>query len=118
MDEFRPWGMDTRQFCLLMHLSQFAGFFIPFAGLILPIVMWATNKDMSEEVDEHGKTILNWIISLVIYSVICFILAFFLIGIFLAIVLVILGIIFPIIGAVQAGNGQLWKYPLAIRFIS
>lgn len=116
-EDFRPWGMHVNQFCLVMHLSQFAGFVVPFAGLILPIVMWATNKDESEMVDQHGKEILNWIISVVIYSIVAFILSFILIGIFLALALFVLGIIFPIIGAVQAGNGKFYNYPLSITFV-
>ncbi len=116
--QFRPWGMELRQFCLLMHLAQFAGYIVPFAGLILPIVMWAGNKDQSEEVDEHGKAILNWIISLLLYSFITFILVFFFIGFLLMFALIAISIIFPIIGAVKAGNGERYEYPLAIKFIS
>lgn len=117
-DEFRPWGMETKQFCMLMHLAQFAGYIIPFAGLILPIVMWASNKDQSDEVDRHGKAILNWIISLFVYSIVTFILVFFFIGIILIFALFALSILFPILGAVKAGNGEYYDYPLAINFIS
>ena len=28
--DFKPWGMNINQFCMLMHLSQFAGFIFPF----------------------------------------------------------------------------------------
>ena len=114
----RPWGMDQKQFCMLMHLAQFAGYVVPLAGLILPIVMWATNKDLNHEVDIHGKAILNWIISLFIYSIVAFILAFAFIGFFLLFALMAISIIFPIIGAVKAGNGEYYEYPLAIKFIN
>lgn len=114
----RPWGMEIRQFCLLLHLSQFAGYLVPFAGLILPIVMWTTNKDQNPEVDKHGKSILNWIISLIIYSIVATVLTFVLIGIPILFVLMALSIIFPIIGAVKAGNGEYYDYPLSIKFLS
>ena len=55
------------QFCTFMHLAQFAGLIVPFASIVLPIVMWTTNKDKSELIDQHGKHILNWIISSFIY---------------------------------------------------
>ena len=29
-----PWGMELNQYCMLMHLSQFSGFFISFKGEI------------------------------------------------------------------------------------
>lgn len=31
--------------------------------------------------------------------------------------LVIMSIVFPIIGAVKANNGELWEYPLTIKFL-
>ena len=101
---------------MLMHLSQLAGFCIPGAGLVLPIVMWAVNKDDSTEIDMHGKVILNWMISALIYSVILFILIFVIIGIFGFLILLLFDIIFVVIGAVNASEGKLWKYPLSIQF--
>lgn len=117
-DEFRPWGMDVNQFSMFMHLAQFAGIIIPFAGLVLPIVMWLTNKDESEIVDMHGKNILNWMISCVIYGFAGFILVFFLIGIPVLVALGICNLIFIIIGAVKANEGVVYKYPLAINFLN
>ncbi len=115
-DDAMIWGMRSNTFNLLMHLSQLLNF-IPSAGIIVPIVMWALNKDNSPAVDAHGKVIINWILSLLVYGVICFILTFVLIGALGFMVLAALGIIFPIIGAVKANNGELWPYPLSINFI-
>ena len=116
-DHFRPWGMETNQFCMLMHLAQFAGFLVPFAGLVLPIVMWATNKDQSELVDLHGKNILNWIISSVIYVAISMLLMIVFIGFLTFAAYCICAIIFIIIGAIKANEGIVYKYPLALNFI-
>jgi uncharacterized protein len=115
--DFKPWGMEINQFCMLLHLSQFAGYVVPMAGTVLPIIMWATNKDQSELIDKHGKNILNWMISSFIYMIVGFILVFVFIGIPLLIALAICSIIFIIIGAVKANDGIIYKYPLAIDFI-
>jgi uncharacterized Tic20 family protein len=115
--EFKPWGMEQNQFCMLLHLSQFAGFAIPLAGIALPIVMWATNKDQSELVDKQGKNILNWMISSFIYIAISVILSFVLIGIPLLIVIGICSFIFTVIGAITASNGNIYEYPLTMTFI-
>lgn len=115
--DYKPWGMEVNQFCMLMHLSQLAGYVIPVAGLVLPIVMWATNKDQSKIVDLHGKNILNWIISSIIYLVISTILVFLLIGIPLLFAIAICTLIFSIVGAVKANSGELYKYPLSFSFI-
>jgi len=118
MDEFKPWGMQTNTFLMLMHLSQLSSFIVPGAGFVLPIVMWATNKDESVEVDRHGRVILNWMLSALIYSVICVALMLVIIGVFLLWALVLLNLIFVIIAAVNANDGKLWPYPLSIRFFS
>lgn len=113
----QPWGMKEEQFSMFMHLSQFAGVAVPLAGLVLPIVMWATNKEDSELVNEHGKNIINWMISLIIYFAIAIPLCFLFIGIPIVMLLAFFSILFPIIGTVKASNGQIYKYPLAIKFL-
>ncbi|WP_317929867.1 DUF4870 domain-containing protein [Halioxenophilus sp. WMMB6] len=116
MDDYKPWGMVTNTFLMLMHLSQLAGFVVPGAGLVLPIVMWATNKDQSPEVDRHGKNILNWMISLTIYSIVSCILIIIFVGFLALLALMILDLIFVILAAVKANEGELWPYPLSIKF--
>jgi len=116
--EHKPWGMEENTFCMLLHLSQFLGFFIPLAGLILPIVMWATEKNNSETIDAHGKNLLNFFISYLIYFVVSIVLAMVVVGFVLLAVLFVLAIVFPIIAAVKANQGTVWKYPLCIQFFS
>jgi len=117
MNDIRPWGMDVKTFLTVLHLSQFAGFVLPGAGLILPIIMWAVNKDLHEDIDKHGKVIVNWILSALIYSVICGILTVVVVGVVGLIAIALCGLIFPIVGAVNANNGKLWPYPLSIKLI-
>ena len=108
------WGMTENTYCMLMHLSQFLSF--SGAGVIVPIVMWAINKDQSPAIDQHGKNILNFIISILIYSFVSGLLTLIVIGIIPLIAIVIAAIACPIIAAVKANNGEYWPYPLCIRF--
>jgi uncharacterized Tic20 family protein len=117
VDDVKYWGMDQNMFCMFMHLSQFSSCLIPGAGLVLPIVMWATNKDSSPTIDQHGKNIINWMISALIYMAISFVLTTILIGFVGLFVVGLLAVIFPIIGAVKANSGISWKYPLTFNFI-
>jgi uncharacterized Tic20 family protein len=110
------WGMPLNTYCMLLHLSQLSSIIVPGLGFVLPIVMWATNKDKNAEIDRHGKVTINWMISLFIYSLICGVLWIVIIGMLGFFVLVILNLIFAIIAAVKANNGELWVYPLSIRF--
>ena len=110
---------DEKQMGLILHLSQLANIIIPPAGIIAPIVIWQINKDKMPALDAHGKMIANWIISSVIYWFVSIILIFvFLIGLIPMLGLMIAGIAFPIIGALKANNnGELWEYPLTIKFL-
>jgi len=116
-NDYKPWGMEVNQFCMLMHLAQLAGYAIPLAGLVLPIIMWATNKDKSDIVDQHGKNILNWIISSIIYVFVCILLMIVFIGFFALIAFAICSLIFIVLGAIKANDGEIYKYPFAINFI-
>lgn len=111
------WGMNEKTFVIVLHLSQFAGFIVPYAGFVLPLVMWLTNRDKNVLIDEHGKNIVNWLISATLYAIVAGILILLLIGVPLLIGIAILAIIFPIIGAVKASDEQFWKYPFIIKFL-
>ena len=113
----KPWGMEVNNYLMLMHLSQFSGFIVPFAGLVMPLIMWLTNNEKFSEVDRHGKMIINWLISALIYGMIAGLFTLVFIGIPLLIVLGLLMMIFPIIGAIKAAKGELWPYPLTLSFI-
>lgn len=108
---------ETRQWAMFLHLSQLAGFVVPVAGLIVPILIWQLKKGEMPELDIHGKIVVNWIISELIYAAICAVLVFLLIGLLLFIPLAIIAVAFPIVGAIKANNGRAWKYPLSISFL-
>ena len=78
--------------------------------------VWATNKDHSNAIDQHGRVIFNWLLSFLIYSVIAVMLLVILIGVPLLWLLGVLHLVFTILGAVRANEGRLWAYPLSINF--
>lgn len=108
---------SEKQYAMFLHLSQFAGSIIPGLGWILPLVLWLTKKDSSVFIDTNGKIVMNWIISYAIYAIIAGVLVLIGIGIVLLIALLICNLVFIIIGAVRAGKGEIWPYPLSINFI-
>ena len=107
---------QTRQWAMLLHLSLLAGIMIPYAGYVVPIVIWQLKKDELPGIDAHGRVAVNWMISWVIYTLVSAVLILVLIGIPLLLVLMVLHVVFPIIGAVKANEGELWQYPLSIKF--
>ncbi|THD68036.1 DUF4870 domain-containing protein [Robertkochia marina] len=52
----------------IIHISTFSKYFIPFGNFILPLILWISNKDRSEFIDENGKNALNFQISILLYS--------------------------------------------------
>lgn len=110
------WGMPLNTYCMLLHLSQLSSIVIPGLGFILPIVLWAANKDQHPDIDRHGKVTVNWLISAFIYYVVCVILIVMFVGILGIIVLGILNLIFAIVAGIKANNGELWVYPLSFKF--
>lgn len=110
-------GLQENAYLMLMHLSQFAGWILPGLGFVLPIAMWLTNKDENENVDKHGKNILNFTLSYFIYTAIAGILVIIAVGLLLLVVLGVVVTIAIIVAAVKAYNREYWDYPLTIRFL-
>jgi uncharacterized protein len=106
----------ARQWAMFLHLSTLGGFVAPGVGFVAPIVIWQIKKTDYPELDPHGKNVANWLISSVIYGIICTLLLAVFVGFFLLLILGALGIIFPIVAAIKANNGEVWKYPLSISF--
>ncbi len=109
-------SLDVNVWSMYIHLSQFCGYIIPFAGLIVPIVLWQTKKGESEVIDKHGKIVLNWILTELIYGFVIGLLCLLFIGFLLIPALAVVAIVFPIIGGIKANSGELWPYPLSINF--
>ena len=108
--------MDEKTWAILLHLSQFCGFLIPLAGLVVPIVLWQVKKNESQLIDQHGRIVANWLVTAFIAGIVFFMLSFLLIGIPLLILLGVLCIVFPIVGAIKANDGIAWPYPGSYRF--
>jgi len=114
---FQVPGGAAKWWTVALHVSQFAGYVVPLAGFVVPIVIWQVTKDDYPEIEDHGRTVANWIISHLLYIVISALLTIVGIGIPLLIVVGILGIVFPMIGAIRASQGICWPYPLTIEFL-
>lgn len=102
---------------MLCHLLAFAGFVIPFGGIIGPLVLWLMKKDESAFVDHHGKEAINFQITMAIGFVISAILTVIVIGVLMIFALLIANIIFIIIASIAAQKGEQYTYPMTIRLI-
>ncbi|GGH44027.1 tRNA modification GTPase [Mangrovimonas yunxiaonensis] len=110
---------EDKQLLVITHLSQLLTCITGFGGLIVPLVLWLTQKETVYSMDVQGKRIVNFQLSLIIYSLICIPLILLLgVGILGLIVIGLISIVFPIINAIKTNNGEIPKYPLSLNFIS
>ncbi|MCR9182876.1 MAG: DUF4870 domain-containing protein [Flavobacteriaceae bacterium] len=106
------------QLLLITHLSQLLTYVTGFGGLLVPIIIWAVNKDKIEGLDQHGKEIINFQLSMILFALICIPLILVLgLGILGLIILGIISFVFPIVNGINASNGNFSKYPFTIRFL-
>ncbi len=108
----------NNQLLVIMHLSQLLNYITGFGGLVVPLIIWLTNRDKVLEMDEQGKEVVNFQISTMIYALISIpCILFFGLGILMLIAIGILAFILPIIGAIKASKNEYFEYPFTIRII-
>ena len=96
---------------MFIHFSILAGWAIPLAGLVVPIILWQLKKDELPGIVPHAHIVMNWMVTSLVYAAICFILLILVIGVFGFMVLGIATIIFAIVGGLKANEGVVWEYP-------
>ena len=108
-----------RSLLVITHLSQLLHYITGIGGFIVPLILWLSTRNSVEDMDEHGKAIINLQLSLLLYIFIS-IPAILLLGLgILGLIGVgVLGFVLPIVNAVRAGNGESPSYFLTIPFIT
>jgi uncharacterized protein len=118
--EERGWGVAA-------HLSAFVGAWVALAFLG-PLLVWLLGRERHPFIDHHGKEALNFNLTFLLIGVVGGLLAVIgavltlglglIVIVPLAAVLAVLWIVFPIVAAVKAWDGEGYRYPLCIRFVS
>ena len=108
---------DERTWAMLCHFSAFAGLIFPFGNFLAPLIIWLIKKEELPFVEDQGKEVLNFQISMTIYLLISGMLCIILIGIPIIIGLVIFCFIITIIAAISANDGKSYRYPINLRLI-
>ena len=118
-----------------LHLSAFFGYVFPFSGVIAPLVIWELKKNESNFVNQSGKAAVNFNLSFLLYSFVLGISIFpfafntfyselhhfDLFGILSMVslvgILAIVRFVLIITAAIKANNGEIYDYPITIKFI-
>lgn len=97
---------------MLAHLITFVSSFIG------PLVIYLVKKDESKFVGDQAKEVLNFHLSVLIYAIVAGLSILLLIGFVLLPALGVFVFVVTIVGAIRAYEGNMYRYPLCIRFIS
>ncbi len=108
-----PVPSESRGWATAAHLVPLIGL-----GFIGPLVIWLMKRDEDPFVGYHAREALNFQISLIIYVIASLLLMLVLIGFILIIVVPIFALVVMIIAGVKAANGEFYRYPLTLRFVT
>ena len=97
-------------------LSHLLGIFTGFLG---PLIIWLLKKDEKPFVDDQGKEVLNFQLTVLIAYVAAMILSCVTLGLgaLLFIPIFIVVIVFGIMGTMAANKGEAYRYPVSIRMV-
>ena len=106
---------EQRTAAVLTHLSGLAGYLVPLAGVLLPLVIWIVKSD-SPVISAIAK-------QAVFLNVVCWLLAGGAAILLLTVILIplvflfwfvlgIVALVLPVIGALKAADGVYFKYPV------
>ena len=107
------------QLLVLLHLSQLLTYITGFGGLIVPLILWFSQKDKIKDMDIQGKEIINFQLSILLFSILSIpAILLFGLGILALIFIGIVAFVMPIVNAVKVNNGEEPSYFMTIQFIS
>jgi uncharacterized Tic20 family protein len=107
---------NSRNLALLSHLSAFVAF-LGIPSLVGPLVVWLLNRD-DPYVEAQAKDALNFNISFFLYGMAAAISIILLVGIVALPAVIVTWFVLVIVASVKAANGEDYRYPFTIQFVS
>lgn len=103
---------------VITHLSQLLNFVIGFGGFVVPLILWLTSRDKVEGMNEHGKSVINFQLSMLLYFIVSIpAVLLFGLGLLGFVAVGFLSFIMPILNAVKASKGEAPSYFMTIKFL-
>ncbi len=120
-------SQGDKNYSTITHLSGFAGWLFPLGNIIAPVILWNAKKNESSFIDAHGKSAVNFQLSILFYCcllalliipITIFTLGLGLVAVLLAIIpALILKFVLIISASLKATSGELYDYPFTINFV-
>lgn len=110
---------EDRSLLVITQLAQLLTYLTGFGGLIVPLIIWLSKRDDVVGMNEHGKQIVNFQLTLILLCILSIPAILLLgLGILMLIFLGIIGFVLPIVNAIRANNGEAPSQFCTIRFIA
>ncbi len=106
---------DQRTWGLFMHLSTIVS--LTLCPVVPGVIMWLIKRKDSSYLDDTGKEVLNFQITLILYFILSGILTVVIVGIPLALAVFALAVVGIIKGTIAGNKGRYFRYPMCIRMI-
>ncbi len=102
----------------LLHLSALVGLLGNGVGFVLgPLVVWLLKRDDDVFLDEQGKEVVNFHLTMFLAAAVAGLLTVVGIGLLLLPLVLIAMVALPVVAALHARDGDFYHYPLTIHFI-
>lgn len=113
-DDLMDWNIvEDRGFLTALNLSALGFLFFPLLGILIPLILWISKKDKIKNVNEMGKSILNFQITWFLIVVVMFVF----LGPLFVILLYVFNFIIIIINSYLVNKGSKLRYFPLIRFV-
>jgi uncharacterized protein len=116
---------EARTWAMAAHLSALVGALVGgLPAFVGPLVIWLVRKDSDGFTAAHALEALNFNLSVIIYAVAAMLAVILTLGLAIVVIAllflpaVVLYVVVTLKAAVRANNGDLYRYPLSLRFIS
>ena len=107
-----------RRWATLLHVSGLVGFLLSPLGVILPLVICGTLRGRDADIDLQGRLALNFQLSMLLYLIMGGLLLLLVSGLVIIVFVVAAELYCTITAAVRANRGEVYDYPLSLRFIA
>lgn len=108
---------SERNYAVAIHVTPFAGLLFGPAVLV-PLILWLVRKDDSAFNDDHGREVVNVLITGAIFTFVGGVLALAIIPIIALVIWYVVIAVNLVRGALAASRGEYFRYPMTLRILS
>lgn len=103
---------EERTFAMICHLLPLSGLLvpIPILNIVAPLVLWLIKKDSMPFLNDQGKEVLNFQITISMIMIACILTFWLILPIFIAIAVCVAALVLMIIAAIKVNEGKPYRF--------